>query len=190
MPRLWDDTIDAHRQAVRAAVLDAAWGLVAERGLAAVTMSSVAEAAGIGRATLYKYFPDVDAILVAWHERQIRRHLDQLRALRTRPGTPLEHLAAVLGAYATNSRRSDHHGAELSAMLHGGEHVQQAQAQLVHLVRDLLVEAADAGEVRTDVPPDELAVYCVHALAAAGRLPSEAAVRRLVSVTLAGLASR
>jgi hypothetical protein len=43
------------------------------------------------------------------------------------------------------------------------------------------------GDVRDDVPPEELASYCLHALAGAGGLPSEAAVRRLVAVMLAGL---
>jgi hypothetical protein len=55
------------------------------------------------------------------------------------------------------------------------------------MIRDLLAEAAAAGEVRGDVAPVELAAYCVHALVAAGTLPSKAAVRRLVAVTLAGL---
>jgi hypothetical protein len=55
------------------------------------------------------------------------------------------------------------------------------------MVRDLLAEAAATGAVRNDVAPDELASYCLHALAAAGSLPSKAAVRRLVTITLAGL---
>ncbi|MEP7020668.1 MAG: helix-turn-helix domain-containing protein, partial [Pseudonocardiales bacterium] len=67
MPKLWTDTIEAHRQAVREATLDTAATLVAERGLSAVTMSRIAEETGIGRATLYKYFPDVEAIMTAWH---------------------------------------------------------------------------------------------------------------------------
>jgi len=75
MPKLWDETIEAHRRAVRDATLDTAAALVAERGLRAVTMSQIAEETGIGRATLYKYFPDVEAILVAWHERHISAHL-------------------------------------------------------------------------------------------------------------------
>jgi hypothetical protein len=53
-----------------------------------------------------------------------------------------------------------------------------------------LIEAAENGNLRDDVAPDELASYCLHALAAAGSLPSEAAVRRLVTVTLAGLRPR
>jgi hypothetical protein len=50
-----------------------------------------------------------------------------------------------------------------------------------------LSDAAAAGHIRDDVAPDELATFCVHALAAAKDLPSEAAVRRVVAVTLAGL---
>ena len=41
--------------------------------------------------------------------------------------------------------------------------------------------------VRDDVAAGELATYCLSSLAAAGSLPSKAAVRRLVSVTLVGL---
>jgi hypothetical protein len=61
------------------------------------------------------------------------------------------------------------------------------QQQLSDFIADLVAEAEGAGEVRDDVPPKELARYCLHALAVASELPSRAAVRRLVSVTLAGL---
>ncbi|MGI8703004.1 MAG: hypothetical protein ACR2JZ_00650 [Candidatus Limnocylindrales bacterium] len=55
------------------------------------------------------------------------------------------------------------------------------------MVRDLLIEGVESGHVRADVAPDELASYCLHALAAASGQSSEASVRRLVTVTLAGL---
>ena len=55
MPKLWTDTIQAHRREVRDAVLDATAALVGEHGLRAVTMSQIANKIGIGRATLYKY---------------------------------------------------------------------------------------------------------------------------------------
>ena len=53
MPKLWTETIEAHRREVRDAILDAAASLVGEHGLLSVTMSQVAELTGIGRATLY-----------------------------------------------------------------------------------------------------------------------------------------
>lgn len=187
MPKLWNETIETHRHAVREAILNATWGLVTERGLTSVTMAQIAERAGIGRATLYKYFPAVEAILVAWHERHVTAHLEHLAEVRDQGGDAVERLEAVLEAYALISQQRAQHGTEFSALLHQGEHVAQAQRKLSALVRDLLTEAVKTGEVRDDVSPEELASYCLHALAAASRLTSKTAVRRLVAVTLAGL---
>jgi AcrR family transcriptional regulator len=187
VPRLWNETIEAHRREVREATLDTAAALVAEHGLRSVTMSQIAEEAGIGRATLYKYFPSIEAILVAWHERQVTRHLEYLAEVRDEADGAGEQLEAVLEAYALIAH--EHHGSELAALLHRGEHVARAQQQLAHLIRDLLTEAVKTSDVRNDVPTNELASYCLHALGAAGGLPSKAAVRRLVKVTLTGLHS-
>jgi len=185
VPSLWEETIDAHRRAVGEAILDVTASLVATHGLRAVTMSQIAEEAGIGRATLYKYFPDVESILVAWHERQVAGHLQQLAELRDQAGDAAERLEAVLEAYALIEH--EHHGTEIAALLHRGQHAARAEQHLRGFIRDLLAEGAEAGDLRGDVTPDELASYCLHALAAASSLPSKAAVRRLVAVTLSGL---
>jgi AcrR family transcriptional regulator len=186
VPKLWTETIAAHRAAVQDAVLDAAAALVTEHGLASVTMTEVAERSGIGRATLYKYFPDVEAVLVAWHQRQISRHLAQLTEVAATQGTAGQRLRAVLEAYAHVIQRRPH-GTELAALVHRGEHMRAAQRQLREFLAGLLAEAAQAGEVRDDIPPAELASYCQAALTAAGDLTSEDAARRLVAVTIAGL---
>jgi AcrR family transcriptional regulator len=188
VPKVWNETIEAHRRAVRDATLDTTAALVAEHGLRSVTMSQIAEQTGIGRATLYKYFPDVEAILVAWHERQVTGHVEYLADLRDQAGDAGERLEAVLEAYALiHHDLAIAHGTELVALLHRGEHVARAQHQLRDFIRDLLTEGAETGGLRDDVSPSELASYCLHALTAAGSLSSKAAVRRLVRVTLAGL---
>lgn len=187
MPKLWNDTIEAHRRAVIDAILDSTWALVAEHGLLSVTMSQIAEETGIGRATLYKYFPDVEAILLAWHDRHVAGHLEDLGRLRDGVGNPAERLEAVLEAYALICYHRERDGPELGALLHRAEQVVRAQQQLTNLIGGLLVEAAAAGEVRDDVAADELAGYCLHAITAAGGLPNRAAVHRLVAVTLTGL---
>jgi AcrR family transcriptional regulator len=184
VPKLWNESIEAHRRAVRDATLDTTAALVAEHGLRLVTMSQIAEEIGIGRATLYKYFSDVDAILIAWHERQVTGHLEYLAEVRDQAGDAGERLDAVLQAYALISH--EHHGTELAALLHRREHVARAQQQLSDFIRDLVTEGAENGDLRDDVAPEELATYCLHALTAASSLPSKAAVRRLVTVILAG----
>jgi AcrR family transcriptional regulator len=185
VPKLWNETIETHRRDVRDAVLQTTASLVAKHGLRSVTMSQIAEETGIGRATLYKYFPDVEAILVAWHQEQIASHLQQLAEIRARSGSPGSRLKATLEAYA--EIRQEHHDAELARLLHRGEPMAHAERHLRDLLAGLLTECAEAGEVRDDVSAQELAVYCFHALGAAPGLPSKAAVRRLVALTLDAL---
>ncbi len=188
MPRLWTETIQTHRNQVRDAILDTMAALVEEQGLLQVTMSQIAEQAGIGRATLYKYFPDIESILLAWHDRQITAHLAYLAKVRDQTAGIGERLQSVLEAYALISHESrGHHDSELAAFLHRDHRLAGARQQVRDMIRDLLTEGAQTGEVRDDVEPYELASYCLHALTAAGSLPSRAAVRRLVTVTLAGL---
>jgi AcrR family transcriptional regulator len=188
VPKLWTQTIEGHRREVRDAILDTTAALVAEHGLLGMTMSQIAEETGIGRATLYKYFADVESILLAWHDREIAGHLHYLAEVRDRADDTGKRLEAVLEAYALLSHHPHgHQDRSVAAVLHRQERFAQAQSEVHQMISDLLVAAAKAGEVRKDVPPDELATYCVHALGGAGARRSKAAVRRLVSVTLAGL---
>jgi AcrR family transcriptional regulator len=191
VPKLWNETIEEHRREVREAILHNTVALVAEHGLLSVTMSQIAGETGIGRATLYKYFPDVEAILLAWHERQINGHLGYLAEIREQAGDAGERLEAVLEAYALISHETrGHRDSELAALLHRDEQVARAEQQLRRMIRDLITEAQNSGDVRDDVGPNELASYCLHAIMAASSLPSKAAARRLVTVTLAGLHPR
>ena len=215
MPRLWLDTIDAHRREVRRAIVDTTASLVAEHGVAAVTMSQIAEETGIGRATLYKYFSDVEAILDAWHEDHVARHLERLAEVRDRYAQPDERLVAVLNAYAEilfarsqphdrvheHPRRDRHdhaaghghgqahgrHASDVALLVHRSSHVQAAQGRLTTFLRDVLTSARKAGQVRTDIASDELATYCLHALAGAGTLRTRTEVARLVDLTISGL---
>jgi AcrR family transcriptional regulator len=192
VPKLWTETIEAHRSQVREVVLETTAGLAAEHGLRAVTMSQIAEKSGIARATLYKYFPDVETILVAWHEGQVLAHIKHLVTLRDQADGPFDALQAVLSAYALicyDVTRRDQ-GTELTALLHRNERVAAPEQQLHELVRDLIAQTAENREIRGDVNADELAAYCLSALAGAGRMRSKAAVQRLVAVTITGLQPR
>ncbi len=185
MPKLWNETIQEHRTAVRDAILQTTATLAFEHGLTSVTMSQIATAVGIGRATLYKYFPDVESILLAWHEQQVNAHLQLLADVRDHTAGPERQLEAVLKAYAGISRRR--HDTELAALLHRGDHLVTAQKHLHDLITELVTAAVQNGSLRDDVAPAELASYCLHALTAASGLPSTAAIQRLVQVTMAGL---
>ncbi|MBA2332708.1 MAG: TetR/AcrR family transcriptional regulator, partial [Actinobacteria bacterium] len=96
-------------------------------------------------------------MVLAWHERQITDHLEQLAEVRNQPGDAAERLEAVLEAYALISQESHgHHNSELTAFLHRDGQVAGAQEQLRGMIRDLLTEGAEVGDLRNDVAPGEL----------------------------------
>ena len=191
VPKLWDSTIDEHRRQVRDAIMETTWSLIDERGLLSVTMSLIAQETGIGRATLYKYFPDVEAILVAAHQRHVDAHLATLTTLKDEVGPARDRLRAVAAGYARICQMRVRHGAaDVGPLLHRGEQVAQAEAELHRLFSDVLASAQAEGDVRDDVPADELASLCLHALGAAGSLESDDAVRRLVDVALDAFSPR
>jgi AcrR family transcriptional regulator len=85
----------------RARILAAAERLFAERGATNVSMEDVATAAGVGKGTLYRRYPDRAALAVALldeHERRLQQHLlDGPPPLG--PGAPPgERLSAFYGA--------------------------------------------------------------------------------------------
>jgi AcrR family transcriptional regulator len=169
MPKLWNETIEAHRREVREATLDATAALVAKHGLRSVTMSQIAEQTGIGRATLYKYFSDVEAILVAWHERHVTGHLEHLAEVRDRGGDAGSGLRPCSGLCA-HFARAPRHRTRGTPAPGRARHPSAATAQ--QLRRNLVTEGAKTGHFRDDVAPAELASYPLHALSAASSLPS------------------
>jgi AcrR family transcriptional regulator len=188
MPATWNETIETHRADVHDSILDVVGPLVGSRGLLSLTMSAIAEASGIGRATLYRYFPDIETVLLAWHQREIGRHLAQLATIRDGDGDAYERLVRALHFFAQSIRGvAGHPDASVADVLHRDSGVRRAEERLRALLKGLVQEAAEAGDVRDDVPAMELVNYCVSALAGARNVRSAAAVRRLVELTLEGL---
>lgn len=184
MPKVRTGTIAGHRQEVRDTILDGVARIVGDGGLHAVTMAGLAHEAGIGRATLYKYFAGVDEVLVAWHERLLEEHVRALRAEIEDEPDPAARLERGLRTYA---QLSAHRPSDGAGALHGRSHARGAADEVVVVFVELLKAAAGAGVIRDDIAAAELAPYCIHALGAAGHLRSKAAVGRLVATVLDGL---
>lgn len=100
MTSSWSEALDDHRAHQREQVLVAALELLDERGMAGLTMSALAQRAGMSRATLYHYFSDVDAVLAAWVGEEIKRSLAALVSEATAIADPLARLEHVIDAQA------------------------------------------------------------------------------------------
>lgn len=188
MPRIWADTIDTHRRQVSDAILAATADLIAEHGPMSVSMSAIAERAGIGRATLYKYFPDVEAILVAWHTRDFSQQLQQLQELAERDDVTLPdvaHFIRMQRRHHTQQQAEDLVGT-LAHTIAGFDH---AVEDLVHrevtaALTTLVARLAADGQVRRDLDPATMAFWIFHAAHAPADL-DEVSLERLLLDSLA-----
>jgi AcrR family transcriptional regulator len=59
----WRGALSDHRLRTAQRIALVAVGIIDRDGIASLSMSRLADAAGISRQTLYKYYPDVDAVL-------------------------------------------------------------------------------------------------------------------------------
>ncbi|MFB7373518.1 TetR/AcrR family transcriptional regulator [Streptomyces sp. NPDC056222] len=100
----------------RLQLLAAALTLFAHRAPDEVSLDDVAEAAGVSRPLVYRYFPGGKQQL---YEAALRSSADQLERCFTEPptGPPTERLGRVLDRYLTFV---DQHDAGFSALLQGG----------------------------------------------------------------------
>lgn len=87
--------IERSQAARRMRIRDAARELASRGGYAAVTMHDVAERAGVGRATVYRYYSSKDHLIADVHLEQSHALVDILRADPPAGNDPAERLAEV-----------------------------------------------------------------------------------------------
>ncbi len=96
MPRISAANIAEHVRQQEAAIVAAAAALFAEKGVSGTDLADIAEAVGLARSSLYRYFPDKDHILLRWFELELEPVIEQSNAIIEGPGSPTERLLAWL----------------------------------------------------------------------------------------------
>ncbi|MEQ4209297.1 helix-turn-helix domain-containing protein [Actinopolymorpha sp. B17G11] len=137
---------------VAAGILESAAVAFAERG-EAVPMAEIARAAGVGRATLYRYFPTRHALLQGLAEAGVEELRERIADAEL-DTTPVQEGIARLtrGVVAAGSKY-----AVLAQA--GKKHVEDAaefDRRINQPVRDLLRRGIDDGSLRDDLPADVL----------------------------------
>lgn len=94
------------REARISLILDAALQVFTTRGLHDGTMEEIAEAAELGKATLYYYFPSKETILSALVEMTIEHQFDGIRERAQQATNPLEAASAIIRGFAANYERT------------------------------------------------------------------------------------
>jgi len=105
-----------HKARQRARIIHAALQLIAADGLSRLTISRVAEQAGLTRQTVYNYFPDVEGIIASAMEEHDRAMAEHLLGVIHAVDGPLNQFTA-LATFQIRHAAPQHSSLELSFVL-------------------------------------------------------------------------
>jgi AcrR family transcriptional regulator len=161
----WPESRQDHRARQAEDIAAAALSLLVEGGASALTMAALATAAGISRPTLYRYYRDVDAVLLGVAE-LVASHDEAFGA----QVADLDDPAAQLDHIVTSIARAGNHGRDLGAALPrlARERIAQHEASVEGLLVDVLEAGVGAGMFRHDIRPDADAPLILGLATAAG----------------------
>jgi TetR/AcrR family transcriptional regulator, mexCD-oprJ operon repressor len=153
------------QQRVAEAILDVAADLLA-RGGEPPSMADIAEAAGVSRATLYRYFPTRERLLQALIATGLETAVTRLAqaGLDTVPvPEAIARLARVVAAA----------GSKYAAVASAFDPAGEVEQQIGTMIQALLQRGIDDGTFRDDLTVDELGFVLSYLLQAAGRMAAE-----------------
>lgn len=175
MPRIRADSVPAHREQMRTALLDAFGDLMGEVGYARLTMAQVAERAGMARNSAYGYVADKEALLMAYVERSVDEFIAAVAEEVAAAPDARSRLAVLvrrqmhqfLREPGANTETGMLDGATLPPASHGAL---MSRFQPLHgLLAEIVADGIAAGELR---PVDPAAVVpMAFAVMGAERLP-------------------
>ena len=172
------------------AILDAAGHLYATQG-AAASMGDVARAAGVGRATLYRYFQTRESLLEALAGRAVADVGDRLADARLDAVPVDEAIERIVRAVVTVG---DRYAVLLDERIQPDP--KETERVLATPIRAVFARGIEDGALRDDVPPEAMLelfgglLATVFRLVAHGRLGLEDAAAMASSVFLQGAARR
>ncbi|RZQ64486.1 TetR/AcrR family transcriptional regulator [Amycolatopsis suaedae] len=151
------------------------------------SMRAIANEAGVGIATLYRHFPTRESLVEAVYQDQVSRLTAGARELLAQFGPPaaLRRWMDLFGEWiATKNGMLD----TLLAMVESGEIAHaHTRTELLGAIEDILEAGRASGELRADVPAEDIAASLIGIFTVAGTPEHAAMAARLLDLLMDGL---
>jgi AcrR family transcriptional regulator len=150
---------DAQRNRQR--LLEAAGEVFAEQGTDA-SLEAVAARAGVGIGTLYRNFPNRDALVEAAYRSEVEQLCEAAEELLAE-GPPEQALAAWMDRFVTYAAAKRGMAGALKAVNAKTDLYSQTRTQITGAIGGLLEAGVEAGSLRSDVEPEDVlrAMGCI-----------------------------
>jgi AcrR family transcriptional regulator len=175
---------DAERNRLR--LLDTAKAAFAAKG-ADASLEDIAQSAGVGIGTLYRHFPNRDALIAAVYRNETE-HLAQAAKRLANQQPPIAALRAWMLVFIDYIATKQGMHAALNALAGGPSDLYAASGLQIRQAIDMLAaRAVESGEIALHIDPMEL-LRAVAAVANVNAGPNgKASAIRLVDIMIAGL---
>ena len=177
---------DARRNRLK--VIDAAQAVFSERGPDA-RMEEVAEKAGVAVGTLYRHFPNKEALLEALIAERLGQVVEVARDVLHRDVEPWEAFSRVMRRL-TGTAYEDRAFAHVVPLLGDEGELGEAKRKVGALLEELVNKAQEAGKMRPDVGAEDLPPLFMGMVLASPHGFSPARQQRYVQIILDGLRHR
>ena len=143
-------------------ILDALQELLLDRNIQCISVSDIAKKAGIGKGSIYYYFPSKDAIVNALVERNYEKTLETAKELAKQSDiSPFTRMAMIFQACRSSSLNFSKHRNETSDDIQEQAYIHQKYlkyiiAELKPSSSEIIQQGIDNGDIQFDYP-DELA---------------------------------
>lgn len=150
----------------------AAKGLFLAHGIQAVQLQDIARDAGLGIATLYRYFPNKDQLVIAVSNLITQQMIDALSEIKASERAAFDKLEAMLDYYIEFSTDPEHHFLKFFKAFEYYKPTAQVneenaeyraiRKQLADLLLSLVEEGKADGSLRTEVDLDLYMITVIH----------------------------
>lgn len=165
--QIWPEMMESAKRRLAMHIGRTALRLVSEQGLGNTTMSQLAKTAGVARATLYKYFPDVEAAVVAYIIAEIGKFRADLDAALAEVDDPrlridryIDHQVDYLDGEKHRAGASQLEAAGLSPAAYAD--LGARFASIRNLVAELLSDGVSAGVFHADLDVEVQTALLLH----------------------------
>ena len=174
MPKIIGESLASHRELTRAHLFEALGTLMGEQSFESITMSQIAERAGVGRTAVYNHFADKEVLLLAYM-REVTTEFARVltRCLEAEPD-PLMRLRIYIRSHLQMIGRY-HVKAGMGLRRHmsgrGASHLHDHAGLVGEVLIGILDEAMDRGLIAEQNTLG--AVHLIHATLQGQRLPKD-----------------
>lgn len=195
----WESTVAEHKQRQLLRIGRAAADLATREGLASVSMSALARAIGVSRATLYNYVPDVATAIRLYLVAQTDAFFTTVTAAISEEPGPEAQLRRYIREQVAYAASPDHHAAvslaEAAAALGGPEPDATHRRRRPELLEDILDRGVAAGTFRSADRAAQATLinrllYSAHELLHDHHLSQEAVITAITDLVLDGIRPR